>query len=227
MSDLPEGKRTLSLAELLQKAIASRLLDVHTAIPGRVQSYDASTQTADVQPLIKAKHRGEDSSLVTESLPVIPHVPVVFPGAGGMRITFPMQRGDTVLLVFSEASLDIWQNQGGGPVDPLDVRRFHLSDAIAIPGLHDDKTPWGHADAGVVTIGSDSAANSDFAALAAKCDERFQHLENALNTHQHVETGGSTNAPTPVPGVIPVEAPLPAGSGVVGSVASGTVKIRG
>ena len=46
-----------------------------TALPGRVQSFDPSKQAADIEPLIRDTWEGEDGSLQTGPLPVIPSVP--------------------------------------------------------------------------------------------------------------------------------------------------------
>ena len=57
-----------------------------------------------------------------------------FPGSGAFPETFPLKAGDTVLLVFSSSSIDRWLSLGG-EVDPIDDRRHHITDAMAIPGL--------------------------------------------------------------------------------------------
>ncbi len=126
--------RTPTLAEALTGALDSRLSDVFTALPGRVEKYSSSTRRADVKPLIKRTTLDEEGNRIAESLPVITDVPVMFPGSGGVRVSFPVAVGDVVLLVFASASLDKWLDRGG-EVDPLSDRRHSLSDAIAIPGL--------------------------------------------------------------------------------------------
>jgi hypothetical protein len=118
------------LVDALRSAIDSRLLELHTAIPAEVLSFDASNATVNVQPSIKRKM--SDGTVV--SLPVIQNVPICYPQGGGAIICFPLERGDPVLLVFSERSLDVWWTRGG-TVDPLDARKHNLSDAIAIPGV--------------------------------------------------------------------------------------------
>lgn len=123
-----------NLAELLSGHVSRSLAELHTAMPGRVERYDSTTQTADVKPLVKRKVADEAGTESLESLPVVPSVPVVFPGAGDYGITFPIARGDTVLLVVASASLDRWLARGG-EVDPADERAHALSDAVAIPGL--------------------------------------------------------------------------------------------
>ncbi len=142
-----------TLAQLFNAVLAQRFADVHTAMPARVERFDAAKQVADCAPLLQARIETE-AGFETVALPVVPNVPVVFPGGGEFRVTFPVKPGDVVLLVFSEASLDRWQALDG--VQPGDERRHHLADAIAIPGLHSDKRPWkGHSTAGA-TIGHDT-----------------------------------------------------------------------
>ncbi|MGN6108539.1 MAG: Gp138 family membrane-puncturing spike protein [Kofleriaceae bacterium] len=125
-----------SWAEVLSGAIDTALQEVFVAMPGRVESFDAATQRASVQPLVRrAYYDAELDETVNERHPVIPDVPICFPGAGDWRLTFPIVKGDTVLLVFASCSLDRWLSRGG-EVDPEDDRRHSLSDAVAIPGLY-------------------------------------------------------------------------------------------
>lgn len=220
MNELP---RTPSLTQVISNAITGRLADVHTAIPAKVERYDATKQLVDATPLIKASHPLEDGEIETQALPTISNVPVVFPGGGGFRLTFPIQVGDTVLLVFSEASLDKWLQQGG-TVDPLDTRRHHLADAIAIPGLHPFSAPSSGADTSVITIGSDSGSD-DFAATAQRVLTELNKIKTAFDSHTHILTiggvtpgvgAGTGTAAPPVAGITGLTAP-----------ASATVKVRG
>jgi hypothetical protein len=61
-------------------------------------------------------------------------------------------------------------------------------------------------------------------ALAEKVNQRLGNLEAAFDAHFH---GGPGSPVVAIPGVIPVETAFPAGPGVVGSVASSTVKAKG
>jgi hypothetical protein len=130
------------LAEVLREALEQRLSDLHTAMPGSVVKYNPATQEADVQPLLKRAYVNEDGSEGTDLLPVIQGVQVLFPRAGKFFITFPIQVGDPVFLVFSERSLDEWSASSGNvPLDPIDLRMHDISDAVAIPGLYPDTLP--------------------------------------------------------------------------------------
>lgn len=120
------------LVDFVQNAIEGRLVDVHTAMPGEIYSYNAATQTAQVQPCIKRVYI-QDSKAVP--LPIVSNVPVVFPSAdaGTAILTFPVKKGDPCLLIFSERALEQWY-QKGGVVDPQDTRKFALSDAYCLMG---------------------------------------------------------------------------------------------
>jgi len=151
------SEHTPTLSRVINDAIKAGLTEIHTALPGTVESYDPVRQSANVQPTVMRRYVSENGEVVAESLPQITDVPVVFPGAGGMRITFPVQRGDTVLLIFTEASIERWLTRGVN-ADPEDDRRHALTDAIAIPGLRSFASPLTSAPTDRATIGADSGA---------------------------------------------------------------------
>jgi len=217
--------RDYTLANVVDYRVEKRLADVHTAIPGRVLAYDAAKQKVDVQPLVQVSYVNEDDETITVQLPVVTDVPVMFPGAGGYRITFPVkagdQDGDTVLLVFAESSIDTWL-ANGGIVDPRDDRRFHLTDGIALLGLRD----YAHAlasasadamtlgdDAGLqifidgskVQIGSNAALDLDAVALATATATALSNIATWLTTHTHPVAGAvagvSVLPPPNIPGI--------------------------
>lgn len=128
--------RTPTLVEVVSTAMEKRLADVHVALPGVVQKFDPARQTVDVLPLIKESVVLDDGTVQTETLPVLVSVPVLFPRAGGYFISLPVVPGDTVLLIFNERSIDKYFFSGGKiPVDPVDLRKHDLSDAVALVGF--------------------------------------------------------------------------------------------
>lgn len=137
MSQGPDQPRSPSLEALLE-AFGETLRDgIHVMLPGKVTSYDASKQTATVQPLVKQRFLAEDGeTYVAQDLPAIHGCPVEFCGPARGRITWPVKAGDTCEIRFSSASLARWLASGGGPVDPGEDRRHDLSDAICFVGLH-------------------------------------------------------------------------------------------
>lgn len=175
-----------SLAQVIRGAIDGKLLDVHTALPGRVKSYDASKQVADIIPAIRGVIFTEDDEAVLEDLPVIPNVPVGWLRGGGYSLQFPLKPGDHVLLVFSESATGQWRSTGQTS-EPGDLRRHDLSYPFAIPCCAPD------ADA-LTAIGGDEAvldgpttvrlggASADYVALAAKVKANFDAIKQMFDT---------------------------------------------
>lgn len=130
------ANETPSWAKVIKDAIAADRSELHTAMPATVETYDAATGMVSVSPCLKRRYANGD--LV--DLPIIPNVPVLFPRGGNAAITFDLQKGDSVLLVFAERSVDTWKTTGG-KVDPKDTRKHALSDAFAIPGGYPKTSP--------------------------------------------------------------------------------------
>lgn len=134
-----------TLAASIRTGVDNRLKDLHTAMPGIVESFDPVKQLASVQPAIKRIFKQVDADtefLVPTDLPILINVPVIFPRGGGFSLTFPVKQGDECLLTFCERGIDRW-HQFGGVQEPVG-RRFHaLSDATAFVGLSslNNKTP--------------------------------------------------------------------------------------
>jgi hypothetical protein len=110
-------------------------------MPGQIQKYDASTAKAEVLPLLNRTFYSGD--VVT--MPIITNVPVIWLRSSKGAITFPLEKGDGVLLLFAERSIDEWLSSGK-QVTPADGRSFDLSDAIAIPGCFDFNTSLSEAN---------------------------------------------------------------------------------
>lgn len=122
----------MSLASALSAYISNVLGVVHTAMPAKIVSYDASKHLAVVVPTVRI---AMDNGVELE-LPQLSRVPVLFPSTGAFDIEFPVAPDDEVLLIFSETDLSAWiDSQGTEVVSPNTPSRFGLNSAIAIPGL--------------------------------------------------------------------------------------------
>jgi hypothetical protein len=183
-----------SLAEVIRTAIDSRLLDVHTALPGRVKSYDATTQSAEVVPVIRNAAPRDDGGSELEDLPVIPNVPIAWPRGGGYYLHFPIAPGDHVLLVFSEAAIGQWR-ESGELSEPGDLTRHDLSYPFAIPGVAPDAQAFIDApeSEALIAVGSGGslrvsapgkAGDCEFVALTGK-------LQSALESAADAGLGGA------------------------------------
>lgn len=159
----------ISEREMLRRVIASALLEVHTSQPGRVESYDAERQVADVLPEVRPGG---------EALPVIPCVPVIWPRGGGAYLHLPLERGDTGLIVSCEVDVAHWRVRGQ-PGVPGDTRRHHLAHSVFLPGL-------AVASATLQTsAGATVLAGSDLRLGAADADQQVlggNDTKDAMNT---------------------------------------------
>jgi len=118
----------MDLNNAIKFCINHSLAHVHTAIPGVVESFNG--EYASVKPSIKMIYTdGKELEL-----PTILKAPVMFPQTSRGGLTFDIEKGDPVLILFSEKSLEVWLNKGG-VCSPGNFRRFDLSDAFVIPGL--------------------------------------------------------------------------------------------
>lgn len=90
---------------------------------------DLGEQRVDVKPLVNKQFVDSD---VLE-YPAILSVPLVFPSSSTSAITFPVNKGDVVVVIFSQSSIDVFKSGSHTSHDPIDTRRFDRRDAIAIP----------------------------------------------------------------------------------------------
>ncbi len=111
--------------------------NVNTCIPAEIISVDLleSDQIITAQPVI---NNVREDGVILELPPVT--CPVQFPSGGGGIISFPIQVGDVVTLVFSMSSLDNWLSGLGERVTPSDRRKYAFTDAIAFPSLYTPNT---------------------------------------------------------------------------------------
>ncbi|MDR2952569.1 MAG: hypothetical protein LBU82_04920 [Treponema sp.] len=119
------------LNQLLRESFEYMMSNVHTSFPGVIVKYDAKKRRADIQPSMKRKM--PDGKFM--EFPVIPDVPVQFPGTKRFTIHIPLEKGDEVSVIVIERSTDIWRDQGGSGIEDADPRRFNLQDCYAVPGL--------------------------------------------------------------------------------------------
>lgn len=175
-------------AELIARAIESRLGDVYTAEIGRVEKYYPATQTADVAPTVRrAVPTGPESDPKLEDLPVVPNVPVLFPRGGAFTVSWPINKGDHVVLLVMSRAFGQWRKTGKTS-DPGDLRQHHLGNAVALPMLAPNAGVMPEAQAGanaftiagpLIVLGAADA--TDFAALASKCDSNFTMIKSAIS----------------------------------------------
>lgn len=178
-----------TLAEIMRLAIESRLLDLHVAIPCKVESYNPATQTVEVLPAVRRPIEDATGEVQHEDLPKLPNVPVLYPSSGSFSQVWPLAAGDFVLVVFCSSAIGTWR-QGGDIADPVDLRRHDLSHGVAIPCVWPaaqvpSKLP-ANPLAALLEVGAPvthiqiGAAATSFAALAAKVETIVGDLAAAI-----------------------------------------------
>lgn len=199
---------TPTTAEVILEAIESRLIDVHTSLPGRIESYDETTQTADIKIELKRMVEDEDSKFTTEELPKLPNVPICFPRSASFFISFPLASDDKVMVFFSESSLDQYRSKGS-LTTPADGRRLSLTGAFAIPcnitndeqlvephGTHmmigcDEGQKITVKEGGTVEVSDNSVGTADdFVAMAGKVTTALDILGDLFTNWTPVATDG-------------------------------------
>lgn len=184
-------ERSPTLAEVIQNFIDANAIEWRTSIPGIIESFDRNTSTCQVRIPILSSFIDDDGESVEETIPPIENVPVSYPGgsAGGFKLTFtwPLEKGDPVTVMFADRSIDKFMDSDGEDVDPVDLRRFDLSDAYVVPlmfGPH-SKRPDQPVDEDGFVIGLDNGTqifigdqciglNSKNAADRASLDSKVQ-----------------------------------------------------
>lgn len=215
-------------ALIIEAGIDTALKELHTCLPGIVvendsggTSFDPITQTATIQPSIKKTYVDDDGNDVDIiNLPVITDVPIRFPKSNKFSISFPLETGDEVLLIFAEQSLDTW-HEYGGIQKPDDLRRHAMEDAFAIPmgysqqnlipnfptenleiKLNDGSGSISIAPDGTVSIvGTEIILNngSNLAVQYEALQIAFDELQEAFNTHTHIYLPGPGTTDPAIP----------------------------
>lgn len=146
---------------------------------GTIQSFDAQTQTAEVSINLYRTIIGTGQPDTFMEYPLLLNCPVSFLFGGAGSLTFPVQKGDSCILLFCDRDMDTWL--ASGQVSPPNSLRMHdISDAIAIVGVR----PSTRALSNYVTDGvelrlessrvllKDSSALMETASAAVECAEK-------------------------------------------------------
>lgn len=124
-------ERLDDLEEGLRVAIEAALAQTWTAIPAIIEGVNLAAQTLTAQPAIQGIITDTDGAKQFVTLPLLVDVPIVWPRGGGFALTFPLSKGDEVLVVFASRCIDAWW-QSGGIGAQAEIRMHDLSDGFAV-----------------------------------------------------------------------------------------------
>ena len=139
MSNRDPDARYENLAQLLDFDFLQKAKTlIHTALPGIVREYDATTKRARVQPALRMTFT--DGSEAKEKPPIL-NIPVKQTATGGHMMHQQLDVEDVVLLVFSERGIEKFKAEWGSVSDPTIEGFFAEKDAWAIPWGVEDIDP--------------------------------------------------------------------------------------
>lgn len=176
MSDLFEEEKDLSndtpsLEKVIEASNYQNWLEFNVCKPAIVEEYDHKTQIARVRPVFKKKYR--DGTV--NKAPLVYEVPVCHPRSSGAFIHLPIKKGDYVLLVFADRSLEEWL-QAGGEVLPKDKRAHDITDAFALPMGYPKNAAFNPINANDLVIKNEE--NGNFLELRVKNNNHLQVKNN-------------------------------------------------
>lgn len=211
-----------TLSSVIELTVENMLKDLHTSMPGIIETFDPSSQTATVQPAIKRVFITTDGTgidiLTPSNLPVLINVPVSFPRGGGYSLTFPVAKGDECLLHFCERTIDNW-HEFGGIKTPNSKRMHSLSDAVAYVGVSSKVNKISDYSSNSVVLRSDD--NDDSISIGAggitiKTTGTFEVDATQINLKSGVGTVAVTGAKLTSPNIEAATSLKASGKEIVG-----------
>jgi len=135
-----------NLYDTLKDAMSSVLANVHTVLIAKITAVNEATINA--KPVI---NRVVDNASI--ELPEFIEIPVINIQGGGSYLAMPLAVGDYCMLLITERCFDRWWN-GEDNIEPLEMRMFDYSDAIALVGINNKN--------GLIAIPTQPTMKGDF-----------------------------------------------------------------
>lgn len=211
-----------SLGEVFSAHADTLKDEFRKVLPATVTAVNPVLQTVDVVLGLENPLFDEYGGVSYEVLPPLSGIPLGCLRANGYIIWLPVTTGDTVLLLFSDLSLDTWLAGTGAATQPGWVGKHTIDSAIAIPLIVPTAkvSPTPTTDPTKLIIGKDGspaqikigaadielgALATDAVALASLVDSAVSTIVTAFNLHVHtgVTTGPGSSGPPGTPIVAP------------------------
>lgn len=125
----------MSLYRVIQSHIKDFENKFYTSIPAVVDSYDPLECTINAQISIS----DIDTDGVIRIPPILDRVPLLLPSTGSSAITFPVKKGDKIILHFCHSNIETFFTQNKenfeNVTDPRTLRKHDINDCFATLGL--------------------------------------------------------------------------------------------
>lgn len=186
------GSSEFDLVALFDLSKRDILNSINCHAVGTIQKFDAAKQVAQVTLNYK-RYYGDPP--VVRDYPVLVDCPVVVMQGGQGALTFPIQPGDTCLVLFNDRDMDAWF-ASGQVVVPETPRTHSLSDAIALVGLRSLKQPIAGYETQKTSLrhGTTRLTLGDKVRLENSVTDLAAVIEGLIDTIKMLTTlGGPTN----------------------------------
>lgn len=213
---------TPSMADILASHAEGVLNGLKKCVPATVTAVHFNDtpkrQTIDCQVSIENYVFDPIGNAYAEPAPSFQDIPYGFARGAGFMVWVPCAVGDSVLLVFSDLSCDVWRAGDGSPQPPGFVGKHTHDSPFAIPFFAPDAKMLADPGGDKVIIGQDggqaqirvSASDielgtlaTDFVALASKVETELSKIQATLLT-------GANSGGTVVFGTLYVPGPVAA-----------------
>lgn len=129
-----------SITETLKMLQEDGQLEVNSSLPATVQAFDGKTKTCTVIPTISDFRETAGGGSAELEWKPLGNVPIAYPGGGGWVMSWPLKKGDPVLVIFCQRDLAQWfLSNGSEPVGHERIGSHGESNMIVIPRLHPRK----------------------------------------------------------------------------------------
>lgn len=216
---MDQRERLNDTVETLRTILDDRFAQAWTSIPATIQSFDPNEVTCSAQPTVQGFETLSDGSTQWKDMPLLTHVPVIFPRGGSFVITFPIKKGDEALIVFASRCIDQWWTQGGSQIQSS-LRLHGLTDGFAIVGPYskpnaiknintdtvqirstDGKTFIELTSDGIINIKAPGGVNIDAAGNGVNIkgptvtDSEGTFNNHTVGQHTHTDPQGGVSSP--------------------------------
>ena len=164
------------LRDVLQAFRREIFSSLRCAMPGIIQTFDPVTQTATIQVAMQMTVWDQ-----VKDYPPLVDCPVVVLGGGPAFISFPINTGDTCLVLFSDRAIDNWYSTGN-VVPPAQQRQHSLADGIALVGIRHLANALSNYDATGIGLNGPAVNVSGNLNVAAGATDVFTTSDGATVT---------------------------------------------
>lgn len=127
--------RTISPFEAINSHIEKFKTKLNTCLPANIVAVNLQEDSIISVDVEVVNFRFYKSDKTSVKRPPVFNVPLLFPSNRRGIVSFPVEVGDTVLLLFCQEDIDNFLD-GDTESTPNTFRKFSLTDAIAIPCIH-------------------------------------------------------------------------------------------